>query len=102
MKKYAGAEIQTHDLLTHVVLLQLVPFIAVVWPFSDLTSCAPSGSQYSGGPGSHCSHLYGHRETLPEPVHPERVAVLGFTYNPMLPGLPKPTLFFFLISLQVR
>ena len=33
-----GAKIQTHDLLTHVVLLQPVHFITVVWPLSDLTS----------------------------------------------------------------
>ena len=53
MNKFAGAEIQTHDHPTHVVLFQLVPFITVVWPLFDLTSLAHSGSQYSGGPAGH-------------------------------------------------
>ena len=49
VKNFAIAEIQAHDLPTHLILLQPVPFTTVVKPLSDLTSWALSLSQYSGG-----------------------------------------------------
>ena len=62
VKNFAGTEIRTHDLVTLFVLLQLVPFIT-----DDLASWAPSGRQYSGGPGG---RLNGHWQTIPDPVQP--------------------------------
>ena len=41
------------------------------------------------GPCSGChSYCFGRRQAYPEPVHPERLGVHGFTYNPTLTGLP--------------
>ena len=43
-------EIQTHDFLTYVILLQPVPFITIDLPSSDQV--------YSGTPSGHHSHQY--------------------------------------------
>ena len=38
VKNFADAEIWTHDLPTHVVWLQLVPYFLIARPSSNLTS----------------------------------------------------------------
>ena len=73
VKNFAGIEIRTHNLLTDVDLLQ-----SFVRSTSIFTSWASSDSQNSGGPGSHYSHQCGHLQTVPEPVHSDRVIKLDF------------------------
>ena len=38
------------------------------------------------GPGDHYSHLYGHRQTIWDPVHPEIVGEHSFPCNPVQPS----------------
>ena len=75
-KNFAETKIPIHDIPNHFVP-QPEPLIAFIRALSDLTSWAPSDNQCSGGPSSQYSHLYGHWQTVPEPVHPEREGANG-------------------------
>ena len=79
-KNLDDAKNKAHDLLTHVVLLQLVSLITVVWP--PQISLPGPHLVTSGEPGGHNSHLF-----VPDGTHAEIAHPHGFTNSPTLPGI---------------